>query len=117
MGLCLLVKDAEHINKKKETQREKMFTYNEKANLASCQKGHNIWHEINASKEGTSSWFMTDLELTLSFRIWKLQKKNQKDKSQAKQDPVHKKLCEPNFLLSIVLPPSSPAFRIFGYFL
>lgn len=42
MGLCLLVKDAEHINKKKETQREKMFTYNEKANLASCQKGHNI---------------------------------------------------------------------------
>lgn len=43
MGLCLLVKDAEHINKKKkEREKEKMFTYNEKANLASCQKGYNI---------------------------------------------------------------------------
>lgn len=30
-----------------------MFTYNEKANLASCQKRHNIWHEINAISEAT----------------------------------------------------------------
>lgn len=59
-----------------------MFTYNEKANLASCQKGHNTWREINASKEVTYSWFMTDLELTLSFRIFL--KKNQNNQNQTK---------------------------------
>lgn len=76
-----------------ERERERMFTYNEKANLASCQKGHNTWREINASKEVTYSWFMTDLELTLSFRIFFKKIKITK----TKQSSVHRKLCEWNF--------------------
>lgn len=39
IGLCLLVKDAEYIKKRRG---KKTFTSNEKANLASGQKGHNL---------------------------------------------------------------------------
>lgn len=58
------------------------------------------------------TWILFKINTVLQNK----KKKNQKDQNQTKQDPAHRKLCEPDIPLSLVLPPSSSAFRTFGYF-